>query len=54
MILAAILSAGAALILAWKEGIYPFLLLLAIFGSRLIYNLSIFPLLPAGSFDTGA
>jgi 4-hydroxy-3-methylbut-2-enyl diphosphate reductase len=43
MILAAVLSAGAALLLAWREGTYPFLLLLAIFGSGLIYNLSIFP-----------
>jgi len=50
MILAAILSAGAALILAWREGIYPFLLLLAIFGSGLIYNLSIFPFAPDGKF----
>ena len=43
MILAAILSAGATLTLAWREGIYPFLLLLAIFGLGLVYNLSIFP-----------
>ena len=43
MILAAVFSAGAALFLAWREGIYPFLLLLAIFGSGLVYNLSIFP-----------
>lgn len=50
MILAAILSASAALILAWREGIYPFLLLLAIFGSGLIYNLSIFPFAPDRKF----
>ena len=50
MILAAILSAGAALILAWGEGTYPFLLLLAIFGSGLVYNLSIFPFAPGRKF----
>jgi len=46
MTLAAILSAAATLILAWREGVYPFLLLLAIFGMGLVYNLSIFPFPP--------
>jgi (E)-4-hydroxy-3-methyl-but-2-enyl pyrophosphate reductase len=43
MVPAAVVSAGAALLLAWREGLYPFLLLLAIFGSGLVYNLSLFP-----------
>lgn len=46
MILSAILSASAALMLSWREGIYPFLLILAILGSGLVYNLSIFPQIP--------
>jgi len=46
MILAAVLSAAVALLLSWREGFYPFLLLLAIFGSGLVYNLSIFPFAP--------
>jgi len=46
MILAAVLSAAMALLLSWREGFYPFLLLLAIFGSGLVYNLSIFPFAP--------
>jgi 4-hydroxy-3-methylbut-2-enyl diphosphate reductase len=50
MILAAVLSAAAALFLAWREGLYPFLLLLAIFASGLVYNLSIFPFAPGRKF----
>jgi len=41
MIFAGISSAGAALILAWFQGNLPFLLLLAISGLGMIYNLRI-------------
>jgi 4-hydroxy-3-methylbut-2-enyl diphosphate reductase len=51
MILAAILSAITALILAWSRGIYPFLLLVAILGSGLIYNLPIIPFNPNRKFQ---
>ncbi len=50
MILAAISTAGAALVLAWFQGVYPFLILLAILGSGLIYNLPVFPFDPRGKF----
>lgn len=40
---AGITSAGVALILAWFQGIFPFLLLLSISGLGLIYNLRLFP-----------
>jgi len=40
---AGITSAGLALNLAWFQGIFPFLLLLAISGLGLIYNISFFP-----------
>jgi len=50
MTLAAIATAGTALILAWFQGVYPFLILLAILGSGLIYNLPVFPFDPHGKF----
>jgi (E)-4-hydroxy-3-methyl-but-2-enyl pyrophosphate reductase len=43
MIAAGISSAGVALTLAWFQGVFPFLLLLAISGLGMIYNLRIFP-----------
>ena len=43
MTAAGISSAGVALILAWFQGVFPFLLLLAISGLGMIYNLRIFP-----------
>ncbi len=51
MILGAICSAGAALILGWSEGIYPFLLLVAILAGGLIYNLPILPFNPGRNFQ---
>jgi len=47
---AGITSAGLALTLAWFQGIFPFLLLLAISGLGLIYNIRIFP----GKYGKGA
>lgn len=43
LILAGIASAGTALTLSWFLGAFPFLLLLAISGLGMIYNLPIFP-----------
>jgi 4-hydroxybenzoate polyprenyltransferase len=43
MIVAGVSSAGIALTLAWFQGVFPFLLLLAISGLGMIYNLRIFP-----------
>jgi 4-hydroxy-3-methylbut-2-enyl diphosphate reductase len=43
MIFAGISSAGVALALAWFQGPVPFLLLLAISGLGMIYNIRIFP-----------
>lgn len=43
IITAGITSAGAALVLAWFQGLLPFLLLLAISGLGMIYNLPLSP-----------
>lgn len=43
MIFAGVVSAGVALALAWFQGPVPFLLLLAISGLGMIYNIQIFP-----------
>ncbi|HXZ34797.1 MAG TPA: 4-hydroxy-3-methylbut-2-enyl diphosphate reductase [Thermodesulfobacteriota bacterium] len=43
MIFAGVTSAGVALALAWFQGPLPFLLLLAISGLGMIYNIRIFP-----------
>ena len=48
MIFAGVSSAGVALALAWFQGSVPFLLLLAISGLGMIYNIRIFPGGPGG------
>jgi 4-hydroxy-3-methylbut-2-enyl diphosphate reductase len=49
MVGAGIFSASVALTLAWFQGILPFLLLLAISGLGIIYNIHIFPSRPEKS-----
>lgn len=49
MVGSGILSAAAALLLTWDQGIWPFFLLLAISGLGLLYNI---PLLPRDKFLT--
>jgi (E)-4-hydroxy-3-methyl-but-2-enyl pyrophosphate reductase len=46
MIAAGISSAGVALTLSWFQGIFPFILLLAISALGMIYNISLFPSRP--------
>ena len=46
MIAAGIFSAMVALILSWFQGIVPFILLLAISGLGMVYNLRLFPSRP--------
>jgi len=50
MIGAGIVSAGLALALAWLQGVFPFLVLLAISGLGMIYNLRLFPQRPKTRF----
>jgi (E)-4-hydroxy-3-methyl-but-2-enyl pyrophosphate reductase len=50
MIAMGIISAGVALILAWFQGILPFLLLLAISALGMIYNLRLLPGCPRSTF----
>jgi 4-hydroxy-3-methylbut-2-enyl diphosphate reductase len=50
MIAMGITSAGVALMLAWFQGILPFLLLLAISALGMIYNLRLFPGRPRSAF----
>jgi (E)-4-hydroxy-3-methyl-but-2-enyl pyrophosphate reductase len=50
MIAMGITSAGVALILAWFQGILPFLLLLAISALGMIYNLRLLPGRPRSAF----
>jgi 4-hydroxy-3-methylbut-2-enyl diphosphate reductase len=50
MIATGIASAGVALLLAWFQGIHPFLLLLAISALGMIYNLRILPGRPRSAF----
>jgi len=50
MITMGIASAGVALILAWFQGILPFLLLLAISALGMIYNLRLLPGRPRSAF----
>lgn len=50
MVPAGVASAAGALFLAWFQGMVPFILLLAISGLGMIYNLNILPGQPRGGF----